>query len=482
MINTSYSGQFTLFQLETPINRFHSHHWFHICEYYLTQPLSSQRFQFIGNNHNYIIIPPTSKFFIQLTKTAFFFLLLSLPIQSYNKALNVIVIDPTYVTRKSINTTSSTYYINLSADLRASLWIYNSNNLFGVFRKVNNVLYSDYVTSYSPDAITIPGRLPVPATDWFRFHNESDVIRDRIVYYCTPARAILSSPTSSSHSTIETWRSEHSQQQIHTSFNRSSRSSKDRFISTKQLEKASPSTLKDGSSTTPMNATRTLKLVVYQRDSNRRIFDLHTYLHDLFIEVSSIRHTALHDQVTSRSHHSHNHSNPFTTSPSTSSSSSLSETSRGLSKDPPQAHKHASRHKLSVILTYVWEVRIIHHREDADPCLLYHTLRDADILLTTHGFQSMGKLSSHTHVPTLYSTSYPLHRLIISAIFVVCVGYAHIYRPALPSSRGAVVRAVPVPVLQANLHTPSALIRYPYASILLMLYASLTRYRLCCVL
>ena len=405
MINTtSSSSPFTLFQLETPINRFHSHHWFHICEYYLAQPLSSQRLQFIGNNHSYVIIPPTSKFFLQLTKTAFFFLLLSLPIQSYDKSINVLVIDPIYVTRKSNNTTSSSYCINLSDNFKANLWIYNARNQYEMFHRVNNVLYSDYITSYSSEAITIPGRLPVPTTDWFRFSNESHIIRDRIVNYCPLIHTASPSPASSSHSTVETWRSEHSQKQISISFSRSSSSSsssKDKLNSTKQHSNEKTSILNHGSFATPMNATRTLKLVVYQRDSNRRISDLHAYLLDSFIQLSSIRHSSLLDPTTTHTHHSpnHNHSNPVI--PSSSYSSSSSARSRGLSKDP-QAQKHTSKLKTPMTLTYVWEVQIIHHREDADPCSLYDTLRDADILLTSHGFQSMGKPFSYLY-PLFYT-------------------------------------------------------------------------------
>jgi hypothetical protein len=38
----------------------------------------------------------------------------------------------------------------------------------------------------------------------------------------------------------------------------------------------------------------------------------------------------------------------------------------------------------------VWDVEVIRHRENAEPCGLYKTLHSADILLTAHGFQSTG--------------------------------------------------------------------------------------------
>ena len=37
-----------------------------------------------------------------------------------------------------------------------------------------------------------------------------------------------------------------------------------------------------------------------------------------------------------------------------------------------------------------WDIDVIYHSDDMNPCLLYLGLGDADIFLTTHGFQSTG--------------------------------------------------------------------------------------------
>ena len=38
-----------------------------------------------------------------------------------------------------------------------------------------------------------------------------------------------------------------------------------------------------------------------------------------------------------------------------------------------------------------WNVRVLHHHDELHPCLLYEVLNNADILLTSHGFQNTGK-------------------------------------------------------------------------------------------
>jgi hypothetical protein len=42
-----------------------------------------------------------------------------------------------------------------------------------------------------------------------------------------------------------------------------------------------------------------------------------------------------------------------------------------------------------------WSVYIVKHVENINPCLLHEILKDADMMLTTHGFQCMGKYKIH---------------------------------------------------------------------------------------
>jgi hypothetical protein len=53
---------------------------------------------------------------------------------------------------------------------------------------------------------------------------------------------------------------------------------------------------------------------------------------------------------------------------------------------------------------YRWAIEILNHDEKLDPCLLSAVLKDADIFLTTHGFQSMGILfmKKGKHMYTVY--------------------------------------------------------------------------------
>lgn len=41
-----------------------------------------------------------------------------------------------------------------------------------------------------------------------------------------------------------------------------------------------------------------------------------------------------------------------------------------------------------------WEVIVVYHTEDIHPCLLYHVMSSARMLITTHGFQSMSKYNN----------------------------------------------------------------------------------------
>ena len=38
-----------------------------------------------------------------------------------------------------------------------------------------------------------------------------------------------------------------------------------------------------------------------------------------------------------------------------------------------------------------WDIDVMYHRDDMHPCLLHLALRDADVFLTTHGFQALGE-------------------------------------------------------------------------------------------
>ena len=40
----------------------------------------------------------------------------------------------------------------------------------------------------------------------------------------------------------------------------------------------------------------------------------------------------------------------------------------------------------------LWTIEVMFHEENLEPCMLKASLQDADIFLTTHGFQSMSIL------------------------------------------------------------------------------------------
>lgn len=256
--------------------RFHSHHWFHIAEHYLAHPSSFSS----GTKYNassIYIIPPSSSFYSQLTKSSMFFLLLSLPFENIHRA---IVINPSQVIacfpHRDIEKFSTSYtYINIQS--YQYLEAYKSVSSLSMTNLIPSCVYFNSITTIeSSDKNSIknncnnvylaPGKYAYPSTDWFPNAQDSSLIRQRVMNLCPNL----------------------------TPYNNESK----QFI-----------------------------LVIYQRDRSRRFVDLDSIL---------------------------SHIRP--------------------------------------LISNQWQIRVINHEDEGDTCELYRTLRDANILLTPHGFQSLSKL------------------------------------------------------------------------------------------
>jgi hypothetical protein len=306
-----------LILIEKPLRSFHSHHWFHIGEHYLFD-LKKPKISLI-EPVTIFLLAPSGRFIQQLTKVASFFLLLSLPIQfptNRNYSMNVFLIDPTVIQKgmlklppigsarklgnpKLISFALNPYYLlyNSSASYNQQYQhMFDQKSSGEAVRSLLSRLNLDRSTAYpnicfdeSSFHYSI-GKFPGETSNWFRDQNETMLVRTRINQYCNqiPLEEVIKN--------IESWSLSHT--------------SMISLISNEIM---------------PL-----FKLVVYQRDTNRKFVELESILTRIF-------------------------------------------------------------NKMNLNQVVQWKVMIIHHTEDQHPCALHHILKDADVFLTTHGFQSMGE-------------------------------------------------------------------------------------------
>lgn len=280
-------------QLESSDRRFHSHHWFHIAEHYLAHPSRRN----LTSAQVLYMIPPSASFYSQLTRTSVFFLLLSLPFENIHRA---VVVDssrhvqscpPSSVHLQSYQ--SPLQYFSLAQSTFLEAYVNTSRSLASIpqvdtqcvyFHPTTNLLSSDMRDS--SNFYIASGKHAYPSSDWFPDANDATLIRRRILRFCD------------------------------------SSSGSGTYIGTSSIF----------DSDQPL-----LKLVIYQRDRNRRLLDVDGFIARILGEAS------------------------------------------------PR-----------------WRVMVLRHEDDGDPCALHRALRDAHMLLTPHGFQSLSEL--FTYLVILYLT------------------------------------------------------------------------------
>lgn len=264
-------------QLEKPLKSFHSHHWFHMSEFYLPQSLSKNSAIKYPSRNKAIIIPPTSRFLTQLTKASFFFLILSLPFKALKQ---ILLVDPKFI---SLCEFTFDYCLNMDT-AQPHVWIYNplleeshqfrfiARPLFPVTSSLNlhttgtdnssMLSYKRLSKLYfnSKDITYATGRYPQSVHTWFNDTAHSDIIRERILSYCH-----------------------------HTSFKRLMESQPNIIKLWNITTAAIPMkhSIESASHTLTMDTHPTMyRLVIYQRDRSRRILHLQLVISQILTELS----------------------------------------------------------------------------------------------------------------------------------------------------------------------------------------------------
>lgn len=315
-----------VYQLSNKHRRFHSNHWFHLCEYYLSRihQIHSWRDKVAAidqqNEEEEVVVAVNSpKFLEHITPMTVFLLTLSFKYYSDSvKKVTVVFPSEQYTIFSRSNTDDA------NGNTTTIVW----NNQYSIFSYNNVSLYEQQYRTQKPrfqfrsksskvECATFMGSFgdyPIPSDSWFRHKVDVNRVRQSIAQMCPLVHHPIPHTLLKGH--IFQW-------------------ARNRLVG---LTESAPIRDKPGrfSGTTSENNVNvtTFKLVVYQRDLNRRFVDL-----------------------------------------------------EGILRKLTAAQSTTPQHQ------YAWTIKVIRHHELIHPCVYYDVLRDADFYLTTHGFQSIGKLN-----------------------------------------------------------------------------------------
>jgi hypothetical protein len=251
-------------------------------------------------------------------------------------------------------------------------------NIIPINHDYNNNYYNDNIPhSFTSQDIKYRfGKNPQDTKDWFNTNNtkESDIIRHRVDYFCRHYNNSLVAQnrfirhwvfqnrmlirvgynSGSTSGDSRNSNNNHHHHNHHHHNNNNNKNNKDSFIS-------------------PFVP---LKLVVYQRDLNRHFHHLKGSLQQIFELLSTLSTATTTTSTSINPVHDSKEANVVV--------SDVTNLAISLNRTDTDAQSTTSAHSR-------WTITIIRHNENTQPCDLYHTLRDADLLLTTHGFQAMCK-------------------------------------------------------------------------------------------
>lgn len=256
----------TVVRLSPPQRPFHSNHWFHIAEYYLA-------------NHHYflnlkssgiIIVSCDSKFVHLLTKSAFFFLVMMLPIQQSEW---VMVVPPSYFEHcdQRGQLISPPKYTKDNFDEKVWMLRKNQSKYTSLQIRSSSLENFRFQPLCSPTEIAV-GSTPINSSKWFYSYAEVESFRSKIAQVC------------GSHSINGLTQSTMLQKWNYSTSREGSYGTK-RGVQSDIRINIHDNYVHD-LPTTKLSKHAVFKLVVYQRDSNRRFQDLHNILQKIMTEIS----------------------------------------------------------------------------------------------------------------------------------------------------------------------------------------------------
>jgi len=326
-------------KLHRPWHHFDSNHWFHICEYYL----SRHRFvdSHVPDNSTLLIVADDVGFTAGMTEMTMFYMMLAF---TQGTAKEVKVYDPVYISQgvKGLGNfvyDGPIYSYTRDADLSNRYSLVGAKHVHR-HSSAGKCMCGSYVGEF--------GAAPIDRGYWFSGSKDVKIVREKISALCPAAEAPLLLrtyshvlvPYSPNPGMSQFSDNSSSPQNRYTSTANSLRMRKDNHTTSAvgtrpaaalrgrlRSSRGALSRRLPASPTEPSKSKPMFKMVIYQRDADRKFLKLD--------HILSLLHRAL-----------------------------------GTS----------------------WSLEVLNHEEKLDPCLLSAVLKDADIYLTTHGFQSMGIL------------------------------------------------------------------------------------------
>ena len=359
--STHISATVLTIKLSKPLHRFHSDHWFHIAEYYLTNndKIICTRIEFTGDiiegEHKrgiicpgpsvvVIVAPEDPKFLKKLTKVAFFLLLLSFADENMS---TVVVVNHDFMFLPHI---SRTVFGNSVSKLNLRSLLFQPPPVmihqYDITKPINErfLALSNLPPKLFLEHMKIPlsansfntGDIPINSGRWFTSRDQVRRFRSKIYHLCDcrtsmtrPSQSVATADTAAS----QTLCSPYSQSVL-------IRAAHPNILVSRKLNgiflPIPLAVMRPLQEQIEVTGIRRYRMVIYERNSNRRFSDLEDTL-ELLSEYTDGQKDAITGDI------------------------------------------------------IFWDIDVIYHSDDMNPCLLDVALRSANVLITTHGFQSTGE-------------------------------------------------------------------------------------------
>lgn len=193
-VSSMRPGNTTIVQIRKPNRRFHSNHWYHMGEYFLSQHRSAEVTGVIRTGDTIIFIANEVKFVSQLTFTSAFFILLALSpgegcADGSIRKTRIEFYEPSYVYRRasapSIEWGSFSSYgpsVILDMSKPNGQQFQRVNLLEHVREEINSGRQC-----HCGKLISSMGYHPTPSTQWFKTALEIHEFKDKIEAFCGAA-------------------------------------------------------------------------------------------------------------------------------------------------------------------------------------------------------------------------------------------------------------------------------------------------------
>jgi hypothetical protein len=377
------SSETAVIGVENPVRSFHTHHWFHMAEFYTSQ---HERFSDMAHYTSAVVLAPSRDFMNQLNAMSFFLLCLAF------HRTNLTSIHIFYAGTPWSQETRNISISDTSQSLMASLLQGRNEEYTWVFdlrQKLSTRFHRASLVSTSQSEIPAidvdPQRSmrpflhfdgqPRESGKWIAEDADADSMRSRIASMC--ATTPLATPPAGSRGAG------------------SGRAVAESAGKAGDAEQA------------------VLQMVVYVRDINRKFTDLRGLLSKLCagsrcVSIMDVRYDsremhsvndAPYRDILSSSRRTYATRNRTSTRYSACGGGSDGEREMPPRAQTQRAEPYSRRAQAEVgggvsatdPPSSRWSIAVMHHSEDMQPCVFHKYLSGASLFVSTHGFQSMGE-------------------------------------------------------------------------------------------